>query len=79
MARDPCRGDSGCSPRGPTECSECPQHGRPILEALRRNRPVPRGNRGKSKTVRFGLLAMGGAPIGPRGPCDEAWGGAVMG
>ena len=79
MARDPCCGNRRYSLHGLTESSKCPQRDKPILEVLRRDRPIPRGKRCKSKTVPFGLLAVGGAAIRLRAPCDGASGGAVMG
>lgn len=79
MARDPCCGNRRYSLRGLTESSKCPQRGKPILEVLRRDCSIPRGKRCKSKTVPFGLLAVGGAAIGLRAPCDGAWRAAVMG
>jgi len=79
VARDPYCGNCGYSLRGLTESSKCPECGKPIVEVLQRDRSIPRGKRYKSKTMPFGLLAVGGAAIGLRAPCDGASGGAVMG
>jgi len=45
MARDPYCGNCGYSLRGLTESSKCPECGKPIVEVLQRDRPIPRGKR----------------------------------
>lgn len=66
MTSDPFCGNCGYQLTGLTDSSKCPECGRPIVEVLQRDQPLPHGRRYRSATRVFGLPLVDVA-IGPHG------------